>query len=403
MKKYYTLLAAAAVAVSASAMPVAQKALHVSEAASASKAISTVETRGSDFVSERAMPSVGSFAGTYFLNYTLTYTGGSETGMIPFTIEATSQANVYTLKEFMFSDANDITAVIVEENGSYFMAIPAGQELFVNQGKSYKLYPGYSIPEKGWGADFSEGDDALIEFVWQDGCFVPGFGFQTVDSKYVGLAYATPVGDSYSGNVFTNVAMYMANATFDATVSNGQTEQPYQDELYCGKIINGRTGKITGVNVYGIGGLSNPLTLTYQSDGSLLAKDCVAGEFYVAQGSQETATAYFTNAELVNDKFASTTVTASTTTAAGKTSIDFGEYLCVYMPTKDALVGAFFAPKVNCNFAIEFGAAGIENVAVDAENAPVEYFNIQGQRVANPAAGQLVIRRQGTQVSKVIF
>ncbi|MDE7120038.1 MAG: hypothetical protein K2O10_05465, partial [Muribaculaceae bacterium] len=117
----------------------------------------------------------------------------------------------------------------------------------------------------------------------------------------------------------------------------------------------------------------------------------------------ETATAYFTNAELVNDKFASTTGTASTTTAAGKTSIDFGEYLCVYMPTKDALVGAFFAPKVNCNFAIEFGAAGIENVAVDAENAPVEYFNIQGQRVANPAAGQLVIRRQGTQVSKVIF
>lgn len=45
-------------------------------------------------------------------------------------------------------------------------------------------------------------------------------------------------------------------------------------------------------------------------------------------------------------------------------------------------------------------AAGIADIATD-ENAPVEYFNLQGVRIAEPAAGQIVIRRQGTNVSKV--
>lgn len=35
-------------------------------------------------------------------------------------------------------------------------------------------------------------------------------------------------------------------------------------------------------------------------------------------------------------------------------------------------------------------------------NAPVEYFNLQGQKVLNPAAGQLVIKKQGGKVTKMI-
>lgn len=46
------------------------------------------------------------------------------------------------------------------------------------------------------------------------------------------------------------------------------------------------------------------------------------------------------------------------------------------------------------------GMSGVENVA--AENAPVEYFNLQGVRVANPENG-LFIRRQGNTVSKVVI
>lgn len=46
--------------------------------------------------------------------------------------------------------------------------------------------------------------------------------------------------------------------------------------------------------------------------------------------------------------------------------------------------------------------AGVNEVGIDNSNAPVEYYNLQGVRVANPAAGQLIIKKQGTEVSKVL-
>ena len=49
--------------------------------------------------------------------------------------------------------------------------------------------------------------------------------------------------------------------------------------------------------------------------------------------------------------------------------------------------------------------AGVKDITIDNvdANAPVEYFNLQGQRVANPAAGQIYIRRQGSTASKIRF
>lgn len=49
------------------------------------------------------------------------------------------------------------------------------------------------------------------------------------------------------------------------------------------------------------------------------------------------------------------------------------------------------------------GSSGIGSVEVGDENAPVEYYNLQGIRVANPAPGQLIIRRQGAKVEKVLM
>ena len=45
---------------------------------------------------------------------------------------------------------------------------------------------------------------------------------------------------------------------------------------------------------------------------------------------------------------------------------------------------------------------GIDEIGVDDSNAAVEYFNLQGVRVENPAVGGLYIRRQGNTVTKVI-
>ena len=48
-------------------------------------------------------------------------------------------------------------------------------------------------------------------------------------------------------------------------------------------------------------------------------------------------------------------------------------------------------------------STGVDDVMVDGnEEAPVEYYNLQGVRVENPAAGQLYIKRQGSKATKVI-
>lgn len=46
--------------------------------------------------------------------------------------------------------------------------------------------------------------------------------------------------------------------------------------------------------------------------------------------------------------------------------------------------------------------AAIDTIGADSNNAPVEYFNLQGVRIIAPAAGQPVIMRQGTKVTKTI-
>lgn len=37
------------------------------------------------------------------------------------------------------------------------------------------------------------------------------------------------------------------------------------------------------------------------------------------------------------------------------------------------------------------------------ENAPISYYNLQGVKISNPTKGQLIIKRQGTKTTKVIF
>lgn len=57
----------------------------------------------------------------------------------------------------------------------------------------------------------------------------------------------------------------------------------------------------------------------------------------------------------------------------------------------------------NGNFQVVLPTSGINDAVIDLDNnAPVEYFNLQGVRVANPAAGELVIKRQGETVTKTI-
>lgn len=64
---------------------------------------------------------------------------------------------------------------------------------------------------------------------------------------------------------------------------------------------------------------------------------------------------------------------------------------------------AVYYTNDNGAFKVDLNTAGINDAVIDVnDNAPVEYFNLQGVRVANPSAGELVIKRQGEKVSKTI-
>ena len=48
---------------------------------------------------------------------------------------------------------------------------------------------------------------------------------------------------------------------------------------------------------------------------------------------------------------------------------------------------------------------GVEDAEIDSseDDAPVEYYTIQGFRVAHPEPGHIYIRRQGTRTTKVLY
>ena len=68
--------------------------------------------------------------------------------------------------------------------------------------------------------------------------------------------------------------------------------------------------------------------------------------------------------------------------------------------TNNVWYSIILGSEITLDFEIP-GLSGISNVTVADENAPVEYYNLQGVRVANPENG-LYIKRQGNKATKVL-
>lgn len=65
--------------------------------------------------------------------------------------------------------------------------------------------------------------------------------------------------------------------------------------------------------------------------------------------------------------------------------------------------GAYHNVGLNFLAVITPRQGGVESVSTDNADSPAEYFNLQGIRVANPRAGELVIERRGSKVTKTII
>ncbi len=67
----------------------------------------------------------------------------------------------------------------------------------------------------------------------------------------------------------------------------------------------------------------------------------------------------------------------------------------------DASTWAILVAKFN--LPSDMKSSGIDDVVTEDEaDAPVEYYNLQGMRVENPANG-IYIRRQGSKATKVVL
>lgn len=409
MKKFYTLLAAAAVTVGASA---AQRATadYAQVAKDAKVAIAekhlaipaTAQLKG-----VKAAASVD-IVGTNFIQF---YVIGSEGWDGPYTesfeIAAGEGANEYIVKGLLWgSDALDLKATYSTETyqgQTYeFLTIAGGQDWFENTtqtgGKQMcKLGIGFADPSTGdWGGNLT--GDADFMLVDQNGqsVWIPAWSFDgQSENALSGLAwgYSTSA-TQWRGNVFPGSFVYPSNGTFTGDfTSDGETFEAESYDILA--FVSDRFGK-KSIQIYNVGG-GEVMTLNVVN-GVASATDQVYGYYYTDETHTATTPVYYWNNEESNEVML---VSGETGTENGKSVLNFG-VLFVYWPGEGAGMGWDNA-KINFDNDYGFVSAAINNVSADFdENAPVEYFNLQGVRVENPANG-LYIKRQGNKVAKVIL
>lgn len=249
-------------------------------------------------------------------------------------------------------------------------------------------------------ADFSK----LIVSVSNSANSTINFSSSTMTETGVALAESALTGDSYittsgTGNVYT----YTPNGsyTYMGLTSTGAFQMTdvkvYYKAAPTELLVSGKDGELTSdmLSIDGFGGGNEwyPVTViapagytVYYNINSPRAK--VDGVSLNAKANTEAA-AMATAAEA--DDF----------TNSGKQAITIGL----------SSEGQFSVYAKNSNgdqtetktFTVNGRATGVEDIAVDGvEDGEAVYYNMQGVRVANPAAGSLYIRVQGSKAAKVL-
>ncbi len=158
--------------------------------------------------------------------------------------------------------------------------------------------------------------------------------------------------------------------------------------------------------------------------------ETVDGKTYTYTFTEQNALKQDDCISIINDYAANETLgtTASTTTWRADGDISYGESamwltaagdthsritepfigtVTVELPTMvtfdNGWANKYWSDKPNAKVTFTKSVqTGITDIDVAEENAPVEYFNLQGVRIANPENG-MFIRRQGSKVSKVVL
>lgn len=307
-------------------------------------------------------------------------------------IVPTGEDGKYTLKGFVYSDV-DIPAYMKKETiGSsdyWCLTVDPGTVFFSLGDETYYLYPYFKYEDK-----YYYDDTAPLQWaVLSDGSLVylyDGFlyGYEQNGGMYGGVYFApeflTPNGIMISeenegngtwGPVQYNVYAEMSEDKTTLTLGNLGGFPSFIDFEVDAKNLSAAA--------------IEQLIFTYSTqDGSY---PCYPTNSYNANGE---VTDYILDAVLDEDEYGNSVMLID-----GRWQV-----LCEL-----GWLGYFMDTKITFDFNLltgekhpTGGESGVKDMTVDNANAPVVYYNLQGVRVANPAAGGIYIRQQGNKVAKVL-
>jgi hypothetical protein len=425
MKKLYTLLSAAILSVGlVSAAPRAQKfdfskletpvAKEMSVAKAAPTAIdfskmqiqkvssSTTAAASRARISDPNATTVDP-SGTYLLLY---YNLDTEDFEVynSFTISATSNSNEFLVKDFFsflyssFNCTTEFTATIgtttyINEDGKTVvgntLVIPGNGQLpvFTYGGYTYSLYLSDDSGFYNNDISFLISDEGALYWIYGDETALGAYLY--VDDNWYGLEL---IG---APNAFPTFGHMTDTETYLDYDDNGNIIEVTEDASYpiYWYFADENYSKLVVMN---FAASTFPVTVDINfANGSASVTDAHVYD-YTEDGST------YIPCYAANDAYATTSFVVNGTTNITEDRNILINLESYYWMNPD-LGALLYCENTIINLYEDEDNAGITNViADDNSNAPVEYYNLQGVRVVNPEAGQLVIRRQGKNVSKIV-
>lgn len=403
MKKIFTLALAAAAVVGASASPLSFKSAPQIKLTQSKNQLTATSMKTMSVASRADETTPELTGGEYVAQFAMDFQDGFGSAN-PRTAKITRDGEGYVLDlglNGLFTDltVNDVKVEKVALEGNdgtttYFWGIPRGQvvmnDVELDNGSKVDVYiGGYAIYDMDQtGAYAYKGNSSGMDPMFE--CSANGdflgliqFNWKNTTAPVSGIWFAADIqGETYDiGLDVMAPVYYQNNASYSTTMAGDEGDEDISGECY---VLPVEYNIGNGYAAYGV-------------------VDCGGAIINIVDGKDATcypnvalyyagSAIYWGDAQNSADNFAA----AGSFAENGDTKTITYDDLSWFLGNGQEL-GYFTNTKIT------FGGTGaINEVAVDNNNAPVEYFNLQGVRVNEPVAGQIVIRRQGNEVSKLL-
>lgn len=404
MKKIFTLALAAAAVVGASASPLSVKNAPQIKLTQSKNQLTATSLKTMSVASRADETTPELTGGEYVAQFAMDFSDGFSSAA-PRTAKITRDGEGYVLDlglNGLFTDltVNDVKLEKVAYEGqdgttTYFWGIPKGQvvmnQVELTDGSKVDVYiGGYAI------YDMSQSTGAY-EYIGNSGNLTPmfecsasgdflelvQFNWQNTTAPVNGIWFAADIqGKTYDiGLDVMAPVYYQNNASYSTTMTSDEGDENISGECY---VLPVQYTVGNGYAAYGVADFGGAMVNVVDGKDAT----CYPNVALYLQG----AAIYWGDVQNSSDNF-----------AAKGSYAENGDAKTISYPDLSLMLGNGQELGYAKDTTITFGGTGaINDVAVDNNNAPVEYFNLQGVRVNEPVAGQIVIRRQGNEVSKLL-